>query len=766
MRKFVLIFFDDILIYSASLEEHVEHLRLVFQTMREHSLFAKGSKCAFATDRVEYLGHYISASGVSTDPTKIQAVADWPTPQTLKQLRGFLGLAGYYRRFVQNFGTIARPLTLLTKKDAFEWSAEALTAFTELKSALCNALVLALPLFDKPFVVKTDACTQGIGAVLMQEGHPLAYISRRLKGKQLNLSIYEKELLVVVFVVQKWRHYLLSNHFIIKTDQRSLKYLFEQRLNTPIQQQWLPKLLEFDYEIQYRQGKENVAADALSRVEGAEVLHMAMSVLECDLLQDIQKHYESDPELKAMIKMLEKDPTSKKHYSWVQSILRRKSKIVVPNDATLKNSILQWMHCSGSGGHSGRDATYQKVKGLFCWKGMVVDIQSYIRSFGVCQQCKYDTAAYPGLLQPLPIPESLWTDISMDFIDGLPLSSGKSVIFVVVDRLSKAAHFVTLAHPYSAMSVAQAFMDNVFKLHGCPKSIVSDRDTVFLSTFWSELFAMQGVELKFTSAYHPQSDGQTEVVNRCLETYLRCMCSDKPHLWSKWLPLAEFWYNTTFHSAIQMSPFEAVYGQPPPVHLPYLPGESKVAVVARSLQERENMLLVLKFHLLRAPHRMKQFADSHRTERSFEIGDLVFVKLQPYRQGSVVVRSNHKLAPKYYGPYKVVDRCGKVAYKLLLPSSSMIHPVFHVSQLKAVVGVVLTSTQLPSVISDLLIKEPAVILERKMVKRQGQAATMVLVQWTNESEAEATWEYLFDLQKKFPSFEPCGQGSSNRGALI
>jgi len=766
LRKFVLIFFDDILIYSASMEEHIQHLKLVFQTMREHSLFAKECKCEFATNRVEYLGHYITAAGVSTDPAKIQAVAEWPIPQSLKQLRGFLGLAGYYRRFVRNFGTIARPLTLLTKKDAFVGTDEALESFQHLKTALCNTLVLALPLFDKPFVVETDACTQGIGAVLMQEGHPLDYISRHLKGKQLNLSIYEKELLAVVFAVQKWRHYLLPNHFIIKTDQRSLKYLLGQRLNTPIQQQWLPKLLEFDYEIQYRRGKENVAADALSRVEGAEVLHMAMSVLECDLLKDIQKHYETDPDLKLIITALESDPASKKHFSWTQSVLRRKSKIVVPQDVQLRNSILQWMHCSGSGGHSGRDATHQKVKSLFYWKGMSVDIQNYIRGCGVCQQCKYDTSASPGLLQPLPILETIWTDISMDFIDGLPPSAGKTVIFVVVDRLTKAAHFIALAHPYTAMSVAQVFLDNVFKLHGCLSSIVSGRDTVFLSEFWRELFALQGVELKFSSAYHPQSDGQTKVVNRCLETYLRCMCSDKPHLWSKWLPLAEFWYNTTFHTSTQMSPFEAVYGQASPIHLPYLPGESKVAVVARSLQKRENMLLVLKFHLLRAQHRMKQFADSHRTERSFNIGDKVFVNLQPYRQGSVVMRSNQKLAPKYYGPYQIVDKCGEVAYKLLLPSDSRIHPVFHVSQLKAVVGDVTTSTQLPSIISDVLIKEPAVILERKMVKRQGRAATMVLVQWTNESQAEATWEYLFDLQRKFPSFEPCGQGSSKGRALI
>lgn len=398
LRNFVLIFFDDILVYSSSLELHVDHLRSVFELMRQHSLFAEKSKCAFATGKVEYLGHYIEAKGIYIDTNKVKVVAEWPVPVNLKQLRGFLGLAGYYRTFVRNFDIIARPLTALTKNDSFEWSEEALIAFEKLKQALCSAPVLALPMFDKPFVVETDACGQGIRAVLMQEGHPLAYISRHLKGKQLHLSIYEKELLVVVFSVQKWRHYLLTGHFVIKTDRRSLKYLLEQRLNTPIQQQRLPKLLEFDYEIQYKQGKDNLVTDALSGVEGAEVLTMAMYVLECDLLQNIQAGYETDLSIKELVTELKKNLMAKKYYSLTQNILRRKGKIVVPLDVDLRNKILEWLHCSGSGGHSDRDATHQRVKGLFNWKGMSKDIQAYIRSCNVCQQCKYDTTTSPGLL--------------------------------------------------------------------------------------------------------------------------------------------------------------------------------------------------------------------------------------------------------------------------------------------------------------------------------------------------------------------------------
>lgn len=528
--------------------------------MRANNLYAKKSKCEFSTTRVEYLGHFIEAKGISTDPNKIKAVQEWPQPTALKQLRGFLGLAGYYRRFVKSFGGIARPLTALTKKDAFIWSDEAQDAFGTLKSALCNAPVLALPDFNKQFIVETDACGNGIGAVLMQEGHPIAYISRHLKGKQLHLSIYEKELLAVVFAVQNWRHYLLHGHFIIRTDQRSLKYLLEQRLNTPIQQQWLPKLMEFDYEIQYRQGKDNLAADALSRVEGSEVLSMALSVMECDLMKQIQENYEKDSAVMEVIEALKKKQDAKKHFSWTQGTLRRKSKLVIPAVLQLRNTILAWLHESGSGGHSGRDATSQRVKSLFYWKGMNKDIQSYIRSCRVCQQCKHETIASPGLLQPLPIPTAIWSDISMDFIDGVPKSFGKSVILVVVDRLSKSAHFMALSHPYTAATVAQAFLDTVYRLHGLPQSIVSDRDTVFLSEFWRELFTLQGVALNYSTAYHPQSDGQTEVVNKCLETYLRCMTSERPHLWAKWLPLAEYWYNTTFHTSIQLTPFEAVYG--------------------------------------------------------------------------------------------------------------------------------------------------------------------------------------------------------------
>jgi transposase InsO family protein len=261
---------------------------------------------------------------------------------------------------------------------------------------------------------------------------------------------------------------------------------------------------------------------------------------------------------------------------------------------------------------------------------MKADIKQFVAECETCQRQKGETVASPGLLQPLAVPEEVWTDISMDFIDGLPPSQGKTTILVVVDRLTKYAHFCPLAHPYTAIIVAQVFVDNIVKLHGIPQSIVSDRDKVFTSNFWKELFRLQGTQLRMSTAYHPQTDGQTEVVNRCLENYLRCFVGDKPKEWTRWLSWAEWWYNTTYHSAIKMTPFEAVYGRAPPIIPTYNARSSSVDELDRTLQDRTKVLRILKDHLHAAQARMKQQADKHRSEREFEVGDWVFLRLQPY----------------------------------------------------------------------------------------------------------------------------------------
>ena len=304
--------------------------------------------------------------------------------------------------------------------------------------------------------------------------------------------------------------------------------------------------------------------------------------------------------------------------------------------------------------------------------------------------------------------------------------------------------------------MAQAYLDNIFKLHGMPKDVISDRDPTFLSEVWKEIFRVHGVDLKRSTAYHPQTDGQTEVTNKTLETYLRCMTAETPTSWSKWLGLAEWWYNTTFHSAIRSTPYEIIYGQPPPLHLPYLPGESSSSVVDRSLQKREEVINMLKFHLLHAQNRMKQYADAHRSPREFKIGDHVYLKLQPYRQHTLKNRKiPHKLSPHFYGPFRVVDRIGLVAYKLLLPPEAAIHDTFHVSQLKLCPNPPTSSPAVPQYWLDLGIsKEPEAILETKTVKRQNTAATKVLVQWKGETPATATWEFFSDFNAKYPLFNP------------
>lgn len=272
-------------------------------------------------------------------------------------------------------------------------------------------------------------------------------------------------------------------------------------------------------------------------------------------------------------------------------------------------------------------ATRSRMAALIFWKGMSKNVKLWVRECHTCQQCKGETMAKPGLLQPLPIPDKVWSSISMDFIEGLLTSKGKSVIFVVIYRLSKFASFIALSHPYTAITIAYKYLNQIFKLHSLLNSIVLDRDKIFIGNFWQELFKRVGTKLHLSMTYHPETDGQTEVLNRCLENYLRCMMGERSGDWHFWLPLAEWWYNSTHHSAINSTPYEALYGQPPPHHVSYLAGVSLLPMVDRTLQQREAARKMIQFQLKRAQDRMKQQANRHRSEREFEVGTLVYLKL-------------------------------------------------------------------------------------------------------------------------------------------
>ena len=497
LRKFVLVFFYDILVFSSSLSAHLVHLRSVLDALLSHQLYAKKSKCVFGCSEVEYLGHIISGNGVQADPKKTSAMQQWPVPTSVKALRGFLGLTRYYRKFIKGYGSIAQPLTTLLKKDSFRWNDKAQQAFNSLKEAVSHPPVLALLDFSQPFVIECDASGTGLGAILMQHNRPIAFHSQALKGKHLHLSTYETELLALATAMRKWRPYLVGKPFVVKTDHQSLKFLLEQRIATPAQQKWLAKLLGYVFVVEYKKGVYNKVADALSRQfeaipgsgydqlgnSGASVGCLCLlSVPDPTWLLIIKNSYTSDVEIQQIIQSIQSG-ASPKGFTFQIDLLFYKGRFYLGSTYPLKGQILQHVHSSPMAGHSSFLKSYHKAKREFFWHGMKKDLKQFIKECDVCQRVKSETSAPAGLLQPLPIPTTPWTDISLDFVEGLPKSQGFEVILVVVDRLTKYVHFVPVSHPYTAAKIASLYMHHIFKLHGMPVSMVSDRDAIFTSLF-------------------------------------------------------------------------------------------------------------------------------------------------------------------------------------------------------------------------------------------------------------------------------------------
>lgn len=676
LGKFVVVYFDDILIYSKSYDDHLLHLRSVLEALRREKLYANMEKCVLYTNHVVFLGFVISSQGVQVDQEKVKAIQEWPTPKNVNEVRSFHGLASFYRRFVKDFSTLAAPLNEVIKKNVgFKWGEKQEQAFATLKEKLTHAPILSLPNFFKSFEIECDASNVGIGAVLMQEGHPIAYFSEKLNGAALNYPTYDKELYALVRALQTWQHYLLPKEFVIHSDHESLKYLRSQGKLNKRHAKWVEFLEQFQYVIKHKKGKSNVVADALSR------RYVLFSTLETKFIgfEVIKELYEHDSEFSQIYKSCVH--AAQNGYFKNNDYLFKEKRLCVPK-GSIRDLLVKEAHEGGLMGHFGVQKTLDMLHEHFYWPHMKRDVRKLCERCIVCKKSKSKVMPH-GLYTPLPIPNSPWIDISMDFVLGLPRSkSGKDSIFVVVDRFSKMAHFIPCRKVDDACHVADLFFKEVVRLHGIPRSIVSDRDTKFISHFWRTLWGKLGTKLLFSTTCHPQTDGQTEVVNRTLSSLLRAVIQKNIKTWEECLPHVEFAYNRVVHSTTRYSPFEIVYGFNPltPLDLMSLPNSSILihkdgnakAEYVRKLHEK------VKTQIEKKVDSYARQANKGRKKVVFEPGDWVWVHLRKERFPS---QRKSKLQPRGDGPFQVLSKINDNAYKIDLPGEYGVSPTFNVADL-------------------------------------------------------------------------------------
>ena len=724
LDDFCTAYLDDIMIYSENELEHEEHVRKVLQRLRKAGLEADIKKSEFGVKRTKYLGFIISTDGIEADPEKTSVIDQWELPRNVKGVQSFLGFCNFYRRFIKDYGRVARPLNRLTHKDRpFNFDAACERAFKELKRRLVSAPLLSHFDPERPSMIETDASDGVVAGVFSQKQsdgnwHPVAYYSKTMVDAELNYSIHDKEMLAIVSSFQHWRAHLEGTPEAIQvvSDHKALEYFMTTKALTARQARWADILSQFNFRIMYKPGVTN-RADALTRREqdldnqaaakialrtqtllrpehldpriqaelftdpvGAEICSVDSSNL--DLIDELLQANRTAPSLQEYRKKAEDDNSK-----WIleNGLLKHQDRLVVAEEQHLRTRLIAEAHTQVSTAHPGKNKTRKIISDRYYWPGIVTDIDQYVRNCNDCRRSTIPRDKTPGLLKPLPIPDRPWQHISMDFHELPPDQDGYDTVMILVDRFGKRPISIPCHKNIDAKEVARLYINYPYRIYGPPDTIVSDRGPQFISAFWNEFTRILGIKLKLSTAYHPQTDGQTEIVNQYLDQKLRPFVNYYQDNWAELLPMMDYSQATLPHDSTGFAPIQLEMGYLPRTSFDWNRPEGPLTVreklshkEAQQYAKRlEGAWKVARKNLEKAHKSMEQQANKHRREPDFGPGDMVWVTTKNWK----TERPSHKLDYQMAGPYEVLERIGN-SYKVKLPESIKVNPVFSPDKLR------------------------------------------------------------------------------------
>ena len=677
-----LVYLDDIIVYGRTFDEALERLEHVLKALKDANLKLHPHKCRLFRHQVKFLGHIVSDRGISADPDKVAAVRDYQRPNSVHEVRKFVGFASYFRRFMPQFSSVAKPLLKLTEDRAkFVWDEACESAFQTLKELLCRAPVLAFPDFNESFILTTDASSVGLGAVLSQRAHdgserPVAYASRCLTKAEINYTTTERECLAVVWAVRHFAAYLQGRQFKLVTDHCPLTFLRSCKDPRGRLARWIIELEQFTYVMEYRKGNSIPHADALSRGVTAPLREILISSDEGDKV----KAQRSDPDLLQVIACLvhgqpcppDAMPTTKFYLSHRESlkvdpasnllfwVADGEKRLVVP--ASSVREVLAACHDSQFSGHLGLAKTTQKVKERFFWRSMHDDIVTYIRSCERCCQKKSPPTPKRANFGEMPVPSAPWQWIGMDIAGPFPTTDRDSrYILVVTCAFSKWVE--TFAIPnQEASTIASVLVDQLFSRYGCPSVIHTDQGRNFEANLMKDIFNHLGIKKTRTSGYHPQGNGLVERFNKTVCSMLSMFVADDQRDWDLFLPKVTFAYNTSVHESTKEMPFTLFMGRMPRLPADVACGaESCPASLLLSEERKKDMYQKVSAAITAAAARRAERQARRANVETYQVGDFIWLH-NPARK----VGRSPKLHRPWEGPYQVTAVLSDSTYRIQL----------------------------------------------------------------------------------------------------